>query len=81
MPNETIDAFADHGVLVENAIAADLDEAHQVMHQLAEIGIDFDAVTEQLQHEGVQKFIEPFDALMQALRDKQQALRLHKTAR
>jgi transaldolase len=81
MPNETIDAFADHGVLIENAIAADLDEAHQVMRQLVEIGIDFDAVTEQLQHEGVQKFIEPFDALMRALRDKQQALRLHKTAR
>ena len=81
MPDETIDAFVDHGVLVENAIVTELDEAHQVMRQLAEIGIDFDAVTEQLQHEGMQKFIEPFDALMQALKDKkQQALRLHKTA-
>jgi transaldolase len=81
MPNETIDAFADHGVLADNTIEAGVDEAHQVMRQLAEVGIDFDAVTKQLQHEGVQKFIEPFDALMEALREKQQALRLHTTAR
>ena len=70
LPDETIDAFADHGVIVENTIAADVDEAQQVLHDLAEAGIPLDCVTWQLQHEGVQKFIDPFNDLIKALAQK-----------
>ena len=73
MPDETIAAFADHGVIAENSIEADLPQARQVLHGLAAVGIDLDQVTQQLLDEGVQKFIEPFDTLMQTLRDKRQA--------
>jgi transaldolase len=74
MPDETIEAFADHGVVVENSVEAKLDEARQILHDLAAVGIDLDAATKQLQEEGVQKFIEPFAALIQALTAKQQAI-------
>jgi len=74
MPAETITAFADHGKVMANTIEADLEEAHRILRDLEGVGIDFHGVTWQLQHEGVQKFIEPYDALMQALTAKRQAI-------
>jgi transaldolase len=73
MPDETIAAFADHGKVVANTIEADLEEAHRILRDLEGVGVDFHCVTWQLQNEGVQKFIEPYDALMQALAAKRQA--------
>jgi len=74
MPAETIAAFADHGQVVANTIEADLEEAHRILCDLEGVGIDFHCVIWQLQNEGVQKFIEPYDALMQALTAKRQAI-------
>lgn len=70
MPNETIAAFADHGRVVRDAVESGVDEARQVLMDLKELGIDPDRVTEQLLREGVQKFIEPFDKLMETLAEK-----------
>jgi transaldolase len=70
LPDETIDAFADHGAIVENTVEAGVDEARQVLQDLAEVGIPLDCVTWQLQHEGVQKFIDPFNALIKSLAQK-----------
>ena len=69
MPDSTIRAFADHG-RVEDTVALDLDEAEQVMEELSGAGIDFDRVTWELENEGVQKFIEPFDKLMVTIVDR-----------
>jgi transaldolase len=70
MPEQTIDAFGDHGRVAEDSIEADLEKAHQVFEELVNVGIDLDCVTWQLEHEGVQKFIKSYDALMQTLSDK-----------
>ena len=59
---------------VANTIEADVEEAHGILRDLEGVGIDFHCVTWQLQHEGVQKFIEPYDVLMQALTAKRQAI-------
>jgi transaldolase len=67
MTAETIAAFADHGVNVANAVEAGLEEAHQVLQDLATVGIRFDCVTWQLQNEGIQKFMDPFDTLLHTL--------------
>jgi transaldolase len=75
MPEETIAAFADHGVATENSVEADLDEARRTLNDLESVGISLDGVTWQLQHEGVQKFIDPFDALMNTLAEKCDQLR------
>jgi transaldolase len=74
MPAETIAAFADHGRVVCNAIEEDLQEAHHILRDIERLGIHFACVTWQLQNEGIQKFIEPYNALMQALAAKRQAL-------
>src|SRR5919109_1746680 len=72
MPDETIDAFADHGVVQAATIEADLEAARQVFSDLQKVGVDFDCVAWQLENEGVQKFIDPFDQLMETLADKRQ---------
>ncbi len=70
MPNETITAFADHGKVVKDAVEAGIEQARQVLGDLRAVGVDPDRVTDQLLREGVQKFIEPFDKLMEALAEK-----------
>jgi transaldolase len=67
MTAETIAAFADHGVNIANAVEAHLEEAHQVLQDLATAGIRFDCVTWHLQNEGIQKFMDPFDTLLHTL--------------
>ncbi len=69
MPEQTIRAFADHG-RVRHTVEEGLDDARAVMEGLAEVGIEVDRVTAQLEDEGVQKFIDPFDKLMGTLADR-----------
>jgi transaldolase/glucose-6-phosphate isomerase len=69
LPDSTIEAFADHGS-VEDTVALDLEEAERVLEELARAGIDFDRVTWELENEGVQKFIDPFDKLMITIVDR-----------
>jgi transketolase len=66
MPESTIAAFADHG-RVGPTLEEGIDEAKQVMEGLDAVGIDYKVLTEQLLNEGIQKFIDPYDALMDAL--------------
>jgi transaldolase len=70
MTTGTIAAFADHGVPVANAIETNLEEVRRVMHDLARRGIRFYCVTWQLQNDGIQKFMDAFDALMHMLEVK-----------
>ena len=44
------------------------------LEQLKEIGIDLDCVTQQLEDEGIQKFIQPFEELIQSVAQKQKSL-------
>lgn len=47
-----------------------IEEANWILARLPELGISIDKVTQQLEDEGVGKFIEPFDKLMKALMKK-----------
>ena len=70
LPDETIEALADHGKLEKDAIEKNVDGAKKVFADLNEIGVDIDAVTWELEHDGIKKFIEPYDKLMAALAEK-----------
>ncbi|HEY5019425.1 MAG TPA: transaldolase family protein, partial [Steroidobacteraceae bacterium] len=48
-----------------------IDQARAVLEELAKLGVDIQAVTQQLEDEGVEKFNQPFDKLIQALQAKQ----------
>jgi transaldolase len=69
MPDATIDAFERRGT-VACTITADLDQAHQVMEDLARVGVDMTEVGHTLEEEGVASFTKSFDELMGALGDK-----------
>jgi transaldolase len=69
MPKETIEAFQDHGEL-RPTLEEGLGEAHQLFEELARIGIDYDDVTRVLEEEGVQKFADSFEELLDGIRAK-----------
>jgi transaldolase len=73
MPPATIEAFRDHGK-VALTIEKDLDGARETFRRLAEIGIDINEVTEQLQRDGVRLFTDSFDQLIEAVEKKRQAI-------
>jgi len=73
MPESTITAFLDHGV-VADTVRDGLDEAAETMQELAEVGIDFDDVTDTLLEEGLEKFVVPFDRLLASLEARLGAL-------
>ena len=69
MPKETIEAFQDHGE-VRPTLEEGLDEAHQLFEELARVGVDYDDVTRVLEEEGVQKFADSFEELLEGIRAK-----------
>ena len=73
MPEETIKAFQDHGQ-VEDTLEERLDEARQVFDDLRDAGIDYEDVTDTLEREGVQKFIDSFVELKQGIAEKRSVL-------
>ncbi len=74
MPLETIEAFQDHGEVRGDTILEGLDEARALFDQLAEAGVDYDDVVAVLEAEGVEKFAEAFDAIVDGVRAKRSTL-------
>ena len=64
MPLETLEAFRDHGEVRGDTVTEDVDEAEQLLADLAEAGVDYDDVVAKLETEGVQKFADAFDELI-----------------
>jgi transaldolase len=69
MPLETVRAFQDHGN-VARTLDQGLDEAHHVFEELERVGVDYDDVTDTLEREGVEKFAQSFDELLDGVRAK-----------
>lgn len=72
LPEPTLHAFADHGV-VAKTIDESVDVSRQQWQSLAGLGIDVNAIAEQLESDGVASFIASFDDLINALREKAQS--------
>jgi transaldolase len=68
MPQETIEAFQDHGEVEPNTVGRGLDEARALFDELAAAGVDYDDVTETLEREGVEKFADSFEELLEGIR-------------
>jgi transaldolase len=76
VPDETIEAFADHGK-VTDTLATGTREAHETIEQLRKIGIDTEHVATELQVEGVKKFADAFESLSNNLDKKRHAIEVH----
>lgn len=73
VPDVTLDAFRDHG-RVAATLEADVDKAFEHMRKLAEVGIDFKALMDELQVQGVKLFSDSFDKAHETLARKREEL-------
>ena len=64
MPEKTLEATFDHGVVTGDTITGGYESARAVFAGLADLGIDFDDVTQVLEDEGVAKFIDSWHDLL-----------------
>ena len=74
LPPATLVAFREHGV-AEPTIEQGLSAARAQLEALVELGISMDRVTSQLESEGVQKFAESFEGLLDTLGSRGQGFR------
>src|ERR1700682_5039099 len=65
-PPATLAAFREHAE-VRRSLDENVDLAKRQLKQLAEIGIDLDQVTNELEVEGVESFTKSFESLLEAL--------------
>jgi transaldolase len=70
MPEKTIEAVADHGVITGDTVTGRAEEAQAVFDKLAEIGIDLPDVFVVLEDEGVEKFEKSWLELLEATQEQ-----------
>lgn len=73
VPPKTLEAFRDHG-RVRASLIEDVAGAQARIEALSDLGIDLDRLTAELQQEGVEKFVRPYDQLLDTLERKRQTL-------
>ena len=73
MPAETLAATMDHGD-IRPRIKEDIEDARRLPRILDEAGVDYDDVTGTLEREGVEKFVESFDEMLETIREKSRKL-------
>ncbi|MBT8228423.1 MAG: transaldolase [Dactylosporangium sp.] len=64
MPEPTLRAFADHGQVRPTAVTEAYAEAKQTIDDLTAVGVDYHAVVDTLEREGVEKFAASWSALL-----------------
>src|SRR5689334_7102232 len=74
MPLETIEAFQDHGKVPGDTVIEGIDEARDLLVQLEKVGVSYDDIVETIEAEGVQKFADSFDQIIEEVRAKRGAL-------
>jgi transaldolase len=74
MPLETIEAFQDHGEVRGDTVLEGVDEARDLLRELDEAGVRYDEVVETIEAEGVQKFADSFDQIVESVAAKRGAL-------
>jgi transaldolase len=70
MPEATLHAMADHGVVPGNTIEGTYDEARKVFADLEQLGVGYDDVVEVLEDEGVRKFADSWDGLLKTISEQ-----------
>jgi transaldolase/glucose-6-phosphate isomerase len=73
VPPATFTAFRDHG-LVRPSLEENVEDARATTAKLAEVGINLGEVTQKLQDEGVQAFMDSFGTLTGSIAAKQAAI-------
>jgi transaldolase len=73
VPENTLEAFLDHGT-VQETITADADEAQRIIDSFQGLGIDINDICAKLLEDGVVAFEQSFDSLLSAIEKKTQSM-------
>jgi transaldolase len=74
MPEATLSALADHGVIEGATANTGYDGAREVFADLSALGIEIAEVTELLETEGVQKFMDSWSVLLEGVQEQLDAV-------
>ena len=67
MPEATMEAVFDHGVISPDTITAHYELSRDVLAKLGQLGISYDDVVSLLESEGVDKFIASWNDLLETV--------------
>ena len=67
MPEKTMEAVFDHGIVPANSITQHYADSKAVLDAVAAVGVSYDDVTAQLEDEGVDKFIVSWNELIESV--------------
>ena len=73
MPQSTLDALIDHGAIRGNTISGQYPQAVEVLKSLSALGISLDEITTELEIDGVKKFAQAWDELLENVKAAQQS--------
>jgi transaldolase len=69
MPRSTLKAFQEHGE-ARPTLEEGVEDAKQTFKRLREAGLDYEAVTDALEQQGIQKFVDPFEKTLEEVEKK-----------
>ena len=69
MPKQTIEAVKDHAE-IRPTLEEGVEEAVELLGRLREAGMDYEDVTDTLEQQGIEKFAEPFDEMLEEIENK-----------
>jgi len=67
MPEKTMEAVFDHGVVPVDSITGHYEEAKMILFAVSAVGVSYDEATEKLETEGVDKFIVSWNELVETV--------------
>ena len=67
MPEKTLEATADHGVIEGDTITSTYDASNEVLNSLDALGISYDEVVDKLETEGLDKFVASWSELLETV--------------
>jgi transaldolase len=69
MPKKTIETVMDHAE-IRPTLEEGVEEAKELLKRLREAGFDYEDVTDTLEQEGIQKFADPFNEMLEEIKNK-----------
>ncbi len=69
MPKKTVQAVMDHAE-IRPTLEEGVEEAKETFARLREAGLDYEAVTDVLEQQGIQKFADPFNEMLEEIKNK-----------
>jgi len=67
MPEKTMEAVFDHGVVPQDSIRSKYSEANMILLAVTAVGVSYDEATEKLEKEGVEKFNVSWNELVESV--------------